>query len=654
MTTIGKARRPLPPPPPPPPPKPAAPKSPAKAPAPKSTPEPRNAVKAETTSPIAARPVADKTPATAAGVSSPTPARKLASPPPRDDFSTQAPRDASVNPGIAPQAAAGQTPPAPRFAPLDKESATAQSAFEASKAAIPQQQPQLDARDSFRIKSAAQDEFGTVHVRMDRLHNKITVQGDQLIGHVAQDGSVTVTGDFRRMPPELGSGPSAMSPQTAAERLSASLGAQPGEITPDKLSRVIAQGEDGQYRDSWMLSDVDAHGEPRNALISSEDGRVTSQDTHAHLAQGTAGTTSAAPRPLAPADRVLGAAQGNDQSTYSGWVEVGGTPVGTDGQQQLLDTTRGQGIETLDAQGSNSRFVEGQAMIDNNGAWAEAGDPQGQQTAVDAQYGAQMTYDFYKDVLGRDSIDGKGQKLVSVVNARLEDGAGNLAPNAFWDGKRMVYGMGDGKEFGNMTALDVTGHEISHGLTQHAAGVQGFGESGGVNESLSDIMGTGVEWYASQRNPHIQSNFTIGEDLYTPGVEGDALRYMDDPTRDGKSIDHYSHLASLNPDKQGPLNDNGGVHYSSGIMNNAFTLMAQGGSNRTSGLGVDKPMGMEDALRIFGRAQQYYMTPNTTFPSAREYTERAAADLYGEDSPQVRAVRQAWTAVGVEGRPAVG
>jgi bacillolysin len=316
----------------------------------------------------------------------------------------------------------------------------------------------------------------------------------------------------------------------------------------------------------------------------------------------------------------------------------------------MLDTTRGQGIETRDNQGKTQDATP-VTLTDDNGIWGEPTDPKGQKNAIDAQYGSQMTYDFYKDVLGRDSIDGKGQKLDSVVNTRLVDERGELAPNAFWDGQKMTYGIGDGRMFGDLTAMDVTGHEISHGVTQATAGLIYRNESGGINESLSDIMGTGVEWYASKKNPNIQSNFEIGEDSFTPGRAGDALRYMDHPSKDGYSIDHYSQMKNFTADDgvgQHPETDNGGVHGSSGIMNNAFYLMSQGGKNPVSGQGVSQPMGIEDSLKIFGRAQQYYMTPNTTFAFARESTLRAATDLFGKDSAQVAAVKQAWSAVGVE------
>ena len=569
----------------------------------------------------------------------------------RDLFTRQTTQSPSTALGTS---TPGQTP-APRFTALDPASAPVTAAAQATRAAIPQQLPQLGTQDSFSVKSAAQDELGTTHVRLERSHNGIPVFGEQAIGHVGNDGSVSVTGLMGQIPADLGKGKPAMSADAAAQRIVSLFNLSPGAVTGKDMTRVISQGTDGKYRDTWMIENFFAGATQKNAQVSADDGEVSAWDNDHGIidpySMERAEKAAAQPDAFAEATRRTLAnppstVLGNDHSEYSGMVEIGGTPVGTSGQEQMLDTTRGQGIETLDNQGRTQNASKPPAVLtDENGAWAEPTDPKGQQTAVDAQYGAQMTYDFYKNVLGRDSIDGNGQKLLSVVNTKLD------SPNAFWDGSKMTYGLGDGNRFGNLTEMDITGHEISHGVTEATAGLIYRNESGGINESLSDILGTGVEWYASQQNPNISFNFDIGEHAFTPNKAGDALRYMSDPTRDGRSLDHYSQMSRFPSDTGvGPnQSDNGGVHSTSGIMNNAFYLMSQGGQNRTSGLGVDKPMGIEDSLKIFGRAQQYYMTPNTTFAFARESTLRAAADLYGKDSAQVAAVKQAWTAVGVNG-----
>ena len=286
---------------------------------------------------------------------------------------------------------------------------------------------------------------------------------------------------------------------------------------------------------------------------------------------------------------------------------------------------------TFDAKIANT--ASGQTKIsDDNDKWGETTDPARAQAGIDAHYGASATYDFLKEVLGRDSIDGAGEKLVSYVHVR------NNFVNAFWDGDKMSYGDGDGKQSGPLTTLDIAGHEIAHGLTQRTAGLIYSGESGGLNESFSDIIGTGVEWHAAQKNPDVKWNWTVGEAAWTPtnGDPHDGLRYMNDPTKDNYSVDNYKNYPKQTE-----------VHGSSGISNNAFYLLVEGGKNRTSGLEVKGGIGMEDGLKIFGRALATYMTPKTNFAQAREATIKSATDLYGADSNQVQKVKDAWTAVGV-------
>ncbi|MGE6762416.1 M4 family metallopeptidase [Corallococcus interemptor] len=320
----------------------------------------------------------------------------------------------------------------------------------------------------------------------------------------------------------------------------------------------------------------------------------------------------------------------DDVSMYSGHVDLK-TKKEADGTYSLEDSTRGKGVVTYDA--NNKTTASGQTKItDDNDKWGEATDPARAKAAVDAHYGAATTYDFYKNILGRDSIDGAGEKLTSYVHVR------NNYVNAFWDGEKMSYGDGDGKQSGPLTTLDIAGHEITHGLTERTAGLIYSGESGGLNEAFSDIMGTGVEWYAAKNNPEAKWNWTVGEAAWTPnnGTNEDGLRYMNDPTKDGYSVDNYKNYPKQTE-----------VHGSSGIANNAFYLLVEGGKNRTSGLEVKGGIGMEDGLKIFGRALTTYMTPKTTFAQAREATIKAATDLHGADSVQVQKVKDAWTAVGV-------
>lgn len=132
--------------------------------------------------------------------------------------------------------------------------------------------------------------------------------------------------------------------------------------------------------------------------------------------------------------------------------------------------------------------------------------------------------------------------------------------------------------------------------------------------------------------------WTVGETAWPPGSNTeDGLRYMDDPTKDGDSIDNYKDYPKQTE-----------VHDSSGIANDAFYLLVNGGKNRTSGMEVKDGIGMEKGLKVYYRALAHYMTPNTTFAQARQACIQAATDLHGATSPEVQKVKDSWAAVGVK------
>jgi thermolysin len=258
-----------------------------------------------------------------------------------------------------------------------------------------------------------------------------------------------------------------------------------------------------------------------------------------------------------------------------------------------------------------------------------------QRAGVDAHWGAEKTLEYYGNVFGRNGIDGLGGPLsVPAVN-----GSTNLFPsivhvgtnynNAFWNGSSVNYGDGDGSYFSPLVSLDVAGHEITHGVTQYEAGLNYWDESGGLNEAASDIFGNMVERYVKGASAN---NWKVGEEIFTPGTGGDALRYMDNPHNDGGSIDHYSEYYSGID-----------VHYSSGIANKEFYLLSQGGTHHKGGSMTG--IGADRAAAIWYYALANLMTSTTNFLGARNATVNAANILYGPT--EVDAVRRSWCMVGV-------
>lgn len=272
----------------------------------------------------------------------------------------------------------------------------------------------------------------------------------------------------------------------------------------------------------------------------------------------------------------------------------------------------------------------------------------GGDVAVQAAHdNASATYDYYNVKFGRDSLNNAGLTLTSTAHYSSNYN------NAFWNSSQMVYGDGDGSTFIALSrSLDVVAHELTHGVTEYTSGLVYNREPGALNEALSDIFGAATEAWVD--GGVSADTWKLGEDIYTPGVSGDALRFMDNPTADGYSADYYPErlYPSCSPNQN---NDYCGVHGNSGIANLAFKLLVTGGTHPRNKTTVNVPgIGMSKAEQIFYRAQVNYLTSSTTFEGARNATAQAATDLYGSSSAEVNAVHQAWCAVGVPGCPSGG
>ncbi|SDF50208.1 MULTISPECIES: M4 family metallopeptidase [unclassified Duganella] len=247
--------------------------------------------------------------------------------------------------------------------------------------------------------------------------------------------------------------------------------------------------------------------------------------------------------------------------------------------------------------------------------------------AVNQAYdGAGATYDFYREVLKRNSIDGKGMRLESTVHYQSKFN------NAFWNGQQMVYGDGDGKLFLGFTgALDVIAHELTHGVTQFAVpgGLVYEDQSGALNESISDVFGSVVKQWTLKQNVE-QADWLIGAGIMAPSV-GKALRSMADP---GNQALTWS--GDDQPKNMSGYIEDGDVHTNSGIPNHAFYAAAialKGNSWDKAGPIWYKALGL--------------LTPNATFADMANATTESAALLYGADSAEQHAIQAAWKVVGV-------
>ncbi|BAU12832.1 bacillolysin [Leptolyngbya sp. NIES-3755] len=253
--------------------------------------------------------------------------------------------------------------------------------------------------------------------------------------------------------------------------------------------------------------------------------------------------------------------------------------------------------------------------------------------AVNEAYeGSGATYDFFKDIYQRDSIDGFGMRLDSTVHY------GQRYNNAFWNGSQMVYGDGDGELFNRFTvSIDVIGHELTHGVTQNEAALIYRGQSGALNESFSDVFGSLIKQKVLNQTAD-QADWLIGEGLLTAKVNGTALRSMKAPgtAYDDKVLGKDPQPAEMKSLYTGNA-DNGGVHINSGIPNRAFYLTA----TAIGGYAWEK------AGKIWYLALTERLRPSSNFRTAARVTSLIAAELYGANSNEQKAVQNAWKTVGV-------
>jgi len=264
---------------------------------------------------------------------------------------------------------------------------------------------------------------------------------------------------------------------------------------------------------------------------------------------------------------------------------------------------------------------------------SEGQGPTGDVSVNEAYDGLGMTFDLFEQAYGRNSIDDEGMPLNATVHF------GQNYNNAFWNSVQMVFGDGDGQIFNRFTiAIDIIGHELTHGITEDEAQLIYFKQSGALNESVSDVFGSLVKQYALKQTAD-QADWLIGAGLFTSRVNGVALRSMKAPgtAYDDPLLGKDPQPAHMD-DFVSTFDDNGGVHINSGIPNHAFYQMA-------TALGG---YAWEKAGRIWYDAlRSASVRPNTGFRRFARVTVDTAGSLHGANSPEQQAVRSSWGAVGI-------
>ncbi|MFF2629954.1 M4 family metallopeptidase [Kitasatospora griseola] len=475
----------------------------------------------------------------------------------------------------------------------------------------------LDGQERLIVKDAVVDADGDRHLRYERTFAGLPVVGGDLVVHQRADGSITsVDRAFagRLSLPSLAPKLSADQAATgAADAVRGTLGTADGEGAA--LAQVGATG-------AAQLVVWAGGGSPRLAYRTVVEGvRTDGVPSSRRL------ITDAATGAVLAGDDGIRTATGTGTGVQVGAVTLTTTQTGA--TYQLKDATRGN-QSTVDAGNKNALFTS------TTNIWGNGLPSNRQSAAVDAQFDAAATWDYFKNTFGRVGLRGNGVGITSRVHY------GSNLMDLFWDDTCFCISYGDGLSGSKpMTELDVAGHEMAHGVTSATAGLVYSGEAGGLDEATSDIFGTMIEWYAGL--PADPPDYLIAEKLDLAG-NGTPVRYLDRPSRDGYSKDFwYPGIGGLDP------------HYSSGVANHFFYLLSEGsGAKVVNGVSYNSPtadgstlvgIGRDKAAAIWYRALTVYFTSTTTYANARSATLRAALDLYG--APEYSAVAAAWKAVNV-------
>jgi Zn-dependent metalloprotease len=472
--------------------------------------------------------------------------------------------------------------------------------------------------DGFIAKDTIIDSNGTEHVRFDRTYRGLAVLGGDVVVHSRngqfQSASLTLKTTGR---PDI-------TPTVSADRAIVEAGTQFGTgFTGTPTSRLViyARGASPVLAHEVTFSGVKADQTPTDMhyIVDARSGRILDKWDTVETATAT----------------------GTGKTLFSGNIALATNSTATG--FEMRDTTRGGTYTTDFNNGSTSKPGTGTIFTDADNIWGSNTNADRATAGTDAHYGVGVTWDYFKNVHARNGIANDGKGAYNRVHV------GRNYVNAFWSDSCfcMSYGDGDGVTYAPLVDLDVAGHEMTHGVTSRSANLTYSGESGGLNESTSDIMGTNVEFYANNAND--PGDYLIGEKIYIKYPAGNhALRYMFHPSLEGagRSVDcWYSGVGSLD------------VHYSSGPSNHFYYLLAEGsGAKSFNGVDHTSPtcngssvagIGRAAAEKIWYRALTVYMTSSTNYAGARVATLSAAADLYGAGSVNYNAVAAAWSAVSV-------
>ncbi|WP_437047657.1 M4 family metallopeptidase [Streptomyces sp. enrichment culture] len=472
----------------------------------------------------------------------------------------------------------------------------------------------LGAKEKLVVRDVIKDRDGTVHTRYERTYDGLPVLGGDLVVETSPSGATESVAKATRAKVAVASAKPAVAAAQAERQALGAAKAQAESPDVTRAPRTVVWAASGSPVLAYetVVGGLQHDGTPNELHV------ITDANTGEKLYEWQA------------------IQNGTGHTVYSGTVPLTTTRSGS--SYTLTDGARGNHrTYNLNRRTSGT----GTLFSGADDVWGDGSPSNLESAAADAHYGAALTWDYYKNVHGRNGIRGDGTGAYSRVHY------GNNYVNAFWSDSCFCMTYGDGSGNANpLTSIDVAAHEMTHGLTSNTARLVYSGESGGLNEATSDIFGTTVEFYAN--NSSDVGDYLIGEEIDLNG-DGTPLRHMDKPSKDGASKDSwYSGIGSID------------VHHSSGPANHFFYLLSEGSGTKTiNGVTYNSPtsdglpvtgIGRAKAEKIWFRALTTKFTSTTNYAGARTGTLAAAGELYGTSSAEYKAVQNAWAAVNVGAR----
>ncbi len=473
----------------------------------------------------------------------------------------------------------------------------------------------------FELKTIETDLSGKTHIRLLQQYRGIPVWGSDVVVHLNDLGIESFNGRYQ-VTPLLENIEAKVTPDAALETVEADLqtfttievlSERAKELIhhEDQLIELIIYPHHKKQYLAWKVSYFASLSNHWEYFVDAQTGQILHK--YQHICKD--GPATATAQDLKGINRNFNTHQ------------IGNSYFMLDTQRPMFNTTQSNlpddpvgGILTLDLNDnplSNINFQLGHVSSSNNN-WS------GQRTAVSAHYNAAVCYEYFLNTHQRNSLNGKGGTIISIINIAENDGGG--MDNAFWNGHFMGYGSGR-SAFSDPLAksLDVAGHEMTHGVIQNTANLVYQYQSGALNESFADVFGVLID----------RDDWTLGEDIVNPNVfPSGALRSMSNPNNGGSNSNHNGWQPKHMSEYVNTNQDNGGVHINSGITNRAFFLFA-------SQVGKDK------AEKIYYSALKNYLTQSSQFIDARLAVVQAAKDLHGNSSSEVAAARSAFDQVGI-------